>query len=123
MTPGRVRVTPRPGPPLEGLCGRILERLERKGEQDAQRVFGGAETSGPRWVITTVKAELADHGYASRTRMGTVVGDCERIQALAKERAHALDRWTQAWADDAPLCEALLADCTDATKPPTGGGA
>jgi hypothetical protein len=85
----------------------------------------GAETSGPRWVITTVKAELADRGYASRRRAGfvVIVGDCERIQTLAQERTLAIDRWTQAWADDAPLCDALLADCTDATKPPTGGGA
>jgi hypothetical protein len=118
LAPGRVRVTPLPGPPLDGLCGLILQRLERDGEQGAQRLLGGVlgSPSGPSWVIVEVKAELAVHGYASRTLVGFTDGDCERVQALAEERALALDRWNRAWAADAPLCEALLADCTNATK-------
>jgi hypothetical protein len=37
------RVTIPSGPPLDGLCGQILERLEHKGEQGAERLLS--------WVI------------------------------------------------------------------------
>jgi hypothetical protein len=36
---GRVHVVPLAGPALDGLCGRVLERLERKGEQGAEQLL------------------------------------------------------------------------------------
>jgi hypothetical protein len=36
---GRVQVVPLEGPALDGFCGRILEQLERKDEQGAERLM------------------------------------------------------------------------------------
>jgi hypothetical protein len=121
---GQVRLLD--GPPLDGLCGLILERLERKGTQDAKRLMkrvASRDPSGQRWVIAKVTDELAARGYTKGTSKGLIVLDCQRIQTLAEECALAVDRWNRAWAADPLLCEALLAACTESIEPlPTGGG-
>jgi hypothetical protein len=117
------------GPPLEGLCGRILERLERKGNQDAHRLLTRVtgqnrmigSPSGQRWVIAKVTDELAARGYTTGIREGSIVFDCQRVQTLAEECALAVDRWNRAWAADPQLCEALLATCKGAIPPWRGG--
>jgi hypothetical protein len=123
---GSVRVTPLAGPTLYGLCGRILEHLEPKGEQSARRLLSGVtgrnDPGSPYdagWVIVQVESELADCGYMRRPSFGVIVADCERIQTLAEECALAVDRWNRAWAADAGLCYALLADCTVSLTPKT----
>jgi hypothetical protein len=103
MGDGSVQVRLLDGPPLEGLCGLILERLERKGKQDAQRLM--KRVTGPnresfsaqRWVIEQVTDELAAHGYTTGTSEGPIVFDCQRVQTLAEECALAVDRWNRAW--------------------------
>lgn len=129
-TEGFVQVRLLAGPPLDGLCGLILERLEHKGNQDAGRLLRGVTgqdrmimgpPSGQRWVIGKVSYELVARGYTRRTSEGTVVFDCGRVQMLADECALAVDRWNRAWAADPRLCDALLAACTESIKPVSGG--
>jgi hypothetical protein len=117
------------GPPLEGLCGLILERLERKGNQDAQRLLTrvtgrnrSGSSSAQRWVIAKVTDELAACDYTTGTSEGLIVFDCQRVQTLAEECALAVDRWNRAWAADPLLCDALLAACTESIEPKGGGG-
>jgi len=118
------------GPPLEGLCGRVLERLERRGNQNAHRLLSGVTGQNriigspyaDRWVIEQVTDELAARGYTTGTRKGPVVFDCQRVQTLAEECALAVDRWNRAWAADPQLCEALRANCTESIEPKGGGG-
>jgi hypothetical protein len=137
----RVRVKSLPGPPVDGLCGQILDRLQRKEEQGAEQllswVTGNRQISpirvgqqGMHWVIPRVESELADHGYMTSMvvrhwlagdKVRTVV-DCERIQTLAEDCALAVDRWNQAWAANIPLCDALLTDCAESMRE-RGGGA
>jgi hypothetical protein len=135
----RAQVIAGPGPALGGLCGQILNRLERKGEQGAHSLFSGLMgTSGMiggqfsgGWVIERVETELAGYGYmrppTERPRLAVMrtqrlVGDCQRIQTLEEECAIAVDRWHRAWAADLALYDALFADCTEAMEPPKGGG-
>lgn len=88
---------PLTGPALDGLCGQILKRLERKGEQGARELLWGITGSRPpievkgeqraeclfrsflhdwspirggpekAWVIAQVESELADLGYLRPT--------------------------------------------------------
>ena len=121
------------GPRLDGLCGLILEQLERKSKQDAQRlmkrvtgrnqIIGSSFEGQPqRWVIEQVTDELAAHGYTTGTSEGPIVFDCQRVQTLAEECALAVDRWNRAWAADPLLCDALLAACTESIEPKGDGG-
>jgi hypothetical protein len=131
---GRIHVVPLPGPALDGFCGRILERLERKGEQGAEQLFRTMidGNAGGSSVIAEVERELADHGYMRHTvvrkRLGgrkvqpEPVVDCERIRTLEEACALAVDRWNRAWAADPRLCHALLVDCTEPLVPMGGGG-
>jgi hypothetical protein len=129
---GRVHVVPLAGPALDGLCGRILERLERKGEQGAEQLLRTVINSNARGgsVITKIESELADHGYMRHTvvrkrrggRKVQPVVDCERIRTLEEACALAVDRWNRAWAADPRLCHALLIDCTEPLVPQGGGG-
>ena len=129
---GRVHVIPLPGPALDGLCGRLLERLERKGEQGAEQLLRAVinNSAGGGSVIAEVGSELADHGYMRhsvvRERFGRRkvqrIEDCERIQTLEEACALAVDRWNRAWAADPRLCHALLIDCNERLRPQTSGG-
>jgi hypothetical protein len=111
----RALVRARPGLALDGLCGQILNQLERIGDQGAGSLFRGMShlgltaLHGGGWVIEKVKTELTDRGYMRRTterarfaRMRTkfIVDDCEQIQSLAEDCASAVDRWQRAWAAD-----------------------
>jgi hypothetical protein len=135
----RAQVIARPGPALDGLCGQILTRLERKGEQGAHSLFSSLMGTsgmigghfGGGWVLEKVETELAGYGYmrppTERARLAVIrtqrlVGDCQRIQTLEEECAVAVDRWHQVWAADLDLYDALFADCTEAMEPPKGGG-
>jgi hypothetical protein len=118
------------GPPLDGLCGRILERLERKGTQDAYRLLNrvtGRNRMGrgaphyQRWVLAKVRDELAARGYTKGTSEGLIVFDCQRVQTLAEACDLAVDRWSQAWAADPLLCDVLLAACTESIAEKGGG--
>jgi hypothetical protein len=118
------------GPPLDGLCGRILERLEGKGDQEAYRLLnrvtgrnrmGGGAPYAQRLVMAKVTDELAARGYTKGTSEGPVVFDCQRVQTLAEACARAVDRWNRAWAADPLLCDALLAACTESIAAKGGG--
>jgi hypothetical protein len=129
--PSRVWVTPLTSASGPGLCGRILETLERQGEQSAKKLLTDMMGDfSEEWVIYQVEAELAALGYmrpqaTPRWRptpeVQRFVGDCEQLRTLEQERAQAVDRWRQVIDADQQLCDALLADCTDSiTPPPTG---
>jgi hypothetical protein len=120
--PSRVWVTPLASASVPGLCGRLLEALERHGEQSAKRLL--RDMMGDfyeEWVIYQVEAELAALGYmrAQATpwwrptpEVQRFVGDCEQIRTLGQECAQAVDRWRRVILADQQLCDALLADCT-----------
>jgi hypothetical protein len=116
------------GPPLDGLCGRILERLEPKDTQDAYRLLNrvtGWNRGAPdaqRVVMATVRDELAARGYTKGTSEGLIVFDCQQVQTLAEACDLAVDRWNQAWAADPLLCDDLLAACTKSIAAKGGGG-
>jgi hypothetical protein len=129
MGEGYVQVRLLDGPPLDGLCGRILERLERKRDQDAYRLLnrltgrnrmGGGAPHAQRWVMAKVSDELTARGYTKGTSKGLIVFDCQRIQTLTEACALAVDRWNRAWAADPLLCDALLAACTESIEPKGG---
>jgi hypothetical protein len=50
-----------------------------------------------------------------------IVEDCEQIRTLDEECAQAVDGWKQMLLAHQTLCDALLADCTDALTPPPKG--
>jgi hypothetical protein len=121
------------------LCGQILNRLERKGEQGAESLFSGMMGNrgmiggnfGGAWVIGRVENELTYGGYLRRTTEQArftgktthlSVDDCERIQTLTEDSANAVNSWHQAWAADPQLYDALFADAIEAMEPPKGGG-
>jgi hypothetical protein len=138
---GRVQVVPLVTSDLGGLCGEIIKRLTRKGEQDIEKLFTGMMGNKPtitigglaneRWVIDKVESELADRGCMRPTvmvrrwppgRKVQAVVDCDQIHNLAEDCTLAVDRWNRAWAADVSLCHALLANCTEAMEPKGGGG-
>jgi hypothetical protein len=101
--PSRVWVAPLASASLPGLCGRILETLERHGEQGTKRLLrdmmGDFYEEG---VIYQVQAELAALGYLQAQaipwwrptpEVQSFVGDCQQIRTLAQECAQAVDRW------------------------------
>jgi hypothetical protein len=127
--PGLVQVVPLATPALGGLCGQIIKRLERKGEQGAVKLLKGL--ADERRVIDQVESELADRGYISpmvvarRWPAGRKVRaavDCDQLQNLAEECSLAVDRWNQARAADLSLYQALLADCIEAFNRANKGG-
>ena len=127
--PSRVHVTPLASASVPGLCGRILETLEGKGEQGANTLFRSmmGDFYG-EWVIYQVEAELAALGYM-RTQttpwwrptgnLPRIVADCERLRTLERECGQAVDRWRRVTLANQALCDALLADCTDSITPTT----
>jgi hypothetical protein len=126
--PSRVWVTPLAGTSGLGLCGRILETLERRGGQGAKKLLRDMMGDfNEEWVIYQVEAELAALGYmrAQATprwrpapEVQRFVGDCEQIRTLGQERAQAVERWRRVILADQKLCDALLADCTDSITRP-----
>jgi hypothetical protein len=76
---GRVEAVPLATLPLVGLCGEIIKRLARKGEQGIEKLFRGMMGNKPtiaigglvgeRWVIDQVESELADRDYMRPTVM------------------------------------------------------
>lgn len=127
--PGLVQVVPLATPALGGLCGQIITRLERKGEQGAVKLLKGL--ADERRVIDQVESELANRSYMRPTvavrrwpagRKVRAVVDCDQIQNLAEECNLAVDRWNQARAADVSLYQALLADCIEAFHQAAGGG-
>jgi hypothetical protein len=125
--PSRVWVTPLASASVPGLCGRILETLDRHGEQGAKKLLRdmmGDFYEG--WVVYQVEAELAALGYMKAQapprwrpapEVQRFIGDCERIRTLEQECAQAVDRWRRVMLADQQLCDALLADCTDSITP------
>jgi hypothetical protein len=123
-----VWVTPLASASVPGLCGKILETLERHRGQGTKRLL--RDMMGDfyeEWIIYQVEAELAALGYmkAQATpwwhparEVQRFVGDCEQIRTLEQERAQAVDRWRRVMLADQKLCDALLADCTDYITPP-----
>jgi hypothetical protein len=113
---------------VPGLCGRILETLERHGEQGTKKLL--RDMMGDfyeEWVIYQVEAELAALGYmrtqaTPRWRLPPeiqrFVGDCEQVRTLEQECAQAVDRRRRVMLAEQKLCDALLADCTDSITPP-----
>jgi hypothetical protein len=119
--PGLVQVVPLATPACGGLCGHIIKRLERKGEQGAVKLLKGL--ADERRVIDQVESELADRGYMRPRvvkrrwpagRKIRAVVDCDQIENLAEECNLAVDRWNQARTADMSLYQALLADCIEA---------
>lgn len=126
--PSRVQVTPLAPASVPGLCGRILETLARHGAQGAKKLLRSmmGDFYG-EWVIYQVEAELVALGYMSTQttpwwrptgNFPRVVADCEQLRTLAEACGQAVDRWRRVTLADKTLCDALLADCTDAITPP-----
>jgi hypothetical protein len=126
--PSRVQVTPLAAGSVPGLCGRILETLEGRGEQGAKKLLRTmmGDFYG-EWVIYQVEAELVALGYMSTQttpwwrpagNFPRIVADCEQLRTLEQACGQAVDRWRRVTLANQTLCDALLADCTDAVTPP-----
>jgi hypothetical protein len=139
MPPGRFRthttltLTEADFTPQGGLAGALLEIARDVPDGLMGEIQAGGrlvDDVGLRngafaypFVRNLVRTELLDTGYYTRSQGFRVQPDCERIATLDQAKTTSVDWWAQRQATEPQLCEALVAICTRASVPLTGGGA
>jgi hypothetical protein len=138
MPPGRLRarttltVTEADSAPYEGLAGELLaiarglpDGLLGKFQAPGRLVdlIGLQEGAiAYPFVRNVVRTELLDAGYYTRSHRFHPQPDCARIATLDQARIATVRWWEQRQTTEPRLCAALVAVCTRASIPVTGGG-
>jgi hypothetical protein len=103
-----------------GLPDGVLGEFHVSGRLVADVGLEGGRFAYP-FVRNLVRTELLDLGYYRRSHRFRVQPDCERIATLEQVSTATVDWWEQQQDMEPELCTALLAVCTCASIPRSGG--